>query len=90
MQVTYNPHKKKNDTDNGESIAIVVGVGCELTSSVDIINLIPNTEYHIGVTAYTSIGAGAIANLLVTTSNEIGKFNHNSKLRSLLVAYNEI
>ena len=71
MQVSYIPQEKKNDNDSGEStMIIVVDVGCELTSSVDIVNLIPNTEYHINVKAYTSVGAGAVANMLVTTSNE--------------------
>ena len=32
-------------------------------------NLLPNTEYHISVTAYTNVGPGAVANLSVTTTS---------------------
>lgn len=49
-----------------------------MTLSVDIDNLTPNTEYHIGVMAYTSVGPGAVANLsMTTTSNGQSKYVHS-------------
>ena len=55
--------------DNGETI--VITVDDEMTLLADLVNLIPNMEYHISVIAYTSVGAGTVANLSVTTtSNE--------------------
>ena len=35
---------------------------------ISLFFLLPNVEYHISVTAYTRVGPGAVAILLVTTS----------------------
>ena len=61
--------KEESDDDNGGSTIVNIDVGNETTSSVDIDELMPNTEYHITVTAYTSVGPGGVANLSVTTAS---------------------
>ena len=35
---------------------------------ISLFFLLPNVEYHISVTAYSRVGPGAVAILLVTTS----------------------
>ena len=74
MQVLFY-HKEVNNNNDGESTMITVDVACELTSSVNIVDLVPNTEYYISVIAYTSVGSGAVANLSEATSS---KFKHMS------------
>ena len=65
----YYPVSGKNDnSDNGES-TLVNDVGNELTPFLKMDNLLPNTEYHISVTAYTNVGPGTVANLSVTTTS---------------------
>ena len=40
-----------------------------MTPFLKMDNLLPNTEYHISVTAYTNVGPGTLANLSVTTTS---------------------
>jgi len=56
-----------NDNYSGESI-VVNDVENEPTLVVYLLNLIPNTKYHVSVVAYTSVGPGEAANLSVTTT----------------------
>ena len=71
-QVSYYPVNE----ESSEGFTIVsIDEGNETTSSVDIDNLFPNTEYYITITAYTSVGPGGVANLSVnTTSTEKGYY----------------
>ena len=67
MQISFNP---EDDKDNNNGKSIVVDAENNLNLFVDIVDLMPNTEYHISVIAYTSVGPGVAANLSVTTSTE--------------------
>ena len=69
MQVSYYLVEEESNDDNGGSTIVNIDVGNETTSSVDIDKLLPNTEYHITVTAHTSVGPGGMANLSVTTAS---------------------
>ena len=62
-QVSYYP--KHQNVDNNNEVSITVDVDNQYIS---LFFLLPNVEYHISVTAYTRVGSGAVAILLVTTS----------------------
>ena len=65
----YYPVSDKNDNSDNRKSILVNDVENELTPFLKMDNLLPNTEYHISVTAYTNVGPGTLANLSVTTTS---------------------
>ena len=70
MQVSYIHHDLENKDGFSNEKYIDIKADNESTLSTDLDDLIPNTEYHISVIAYTSAGPGVAANLSVTTFAE--------------------
>jgi len=56
------------DNNYSEESIVVNDVENESTLVVYLLNLIPNTKYHVSVVAYTNVGPGEAANLSVTTT----------------------
>ena len=63
----------RNDNSDSRRSTLVNNVENELTPFLNMVNLLPNTEYHISVTAHTNVGPGAVANLSVTTTSKARK-----------------